>query len=277
MLIQDLPEAEGIMFLFKGEPGTGKTTAIGSFPEPILVLAWDGLDKMRVLKRRYPTKHIEVEAFTTFLPFFNRLEELQERCDFRTVAIDSLTFLVDGILRTMVDTRGARYDKAGRRVIAQEGKTARGGIMLLEVEDYGGEIRGLTQTFDKLKAIQLEQGHHIVVTAHVISAVYKNIKGVTSVSRELFTAGKKIAAKLPAYFSEQYHFDVHAEPPIRVVEGAPAVEPHYSILTRHAGDDFAQSMLGLPTVIDITDTDLYPILQTYMVNQPTKQTEGETT
>jgi hypothetical protein len=277
VLIQDLPEAEGIMFLFKGEPGTGKTTAIGSFPEPIWIAAWDGLHKMRVLKRRYPDKHIEVEEFATFLPFFNRLEQLQERCDFRTVAIDSVTLLVDGILRTMLNTRGGRTDERGQRISAQDAKTTRGGIMLLEVEDYGGEIRGLTQTFDKLKAIQIAHRCNIIVTAHVIAATYKNVKGVTSTSRELFTAGKKIAAKLPVYFSEQYHFDVHAEAPIMVVEGAPAVEPHYSILTRHMGDDFAESMLGLPAMIDITDTDLYPILQTYMVNQPTKQTEGETT
>ena len=64
------------------------------------------------------------------------------------------------------------------------------------------------------------------------------------------TAGKNVAAKIPAYCGEVYHFNIKTG----FVEGQGG---DYTLLTEHTGDDFARSALGLPKEIVFGDKPLY--------------------
>ncbi len=96
-------------------------------------------------------------------------------------------------------------------------------------------------------------GYHkvnVILIAHVIQAEYKSLTGETHMSRTIVTAGKRIAAKMPAYCDEVYHFNI---------EKAIAVggEGAYAILTEHTGYDFARTTLPLAKKIVIGNDSLY--------------------
>ena len=92
---------------------------------------------------------------------------------------------------------------------------------------------------------------NVIIIAHVIKAEYRDTtKNTTHISRQIVTAGKNIAAKIPAYCGEIYHFNIKAG----MVEGAGG---DYSLLTEHTGDDFASTALGLDKEIVFKDKPLY--------------------
>ena len=78
--------------------------------------------------------------------------------------------------------------------------------------------------------------------------------------RQIVTAGKNVAAKLPAYCGEVYHFNIDSG----MQEGAGG---DYTLLTEHTGDDFARSALGLHNKIVFGDKPLY---ETYIKPAITK-------
>ena len=64
------------------------------------------------------------------------------------------------------------------------------------------------------------------------------------------TAGKNVAAKIPAYCGEVYHFNIDKG----MVEGGGG---DYTLLTEHTGDDFARTALDLPSKVSFGDKPLY--------------------
>lgn len=229
-----------IFALFKGDPGSGKSIAAASFPNPYII---DNDRRMKSVVNywRPRGKEFEYDHFDDFNSTNKRLEELYEYCPFETIIYDGITTGGDIILKTMVNTRDA---KAKRNI--------RGGIELLQIEDYGGEDRGLTILIDNLKAISFKHNVHCIVTAHIITTEQRDIVSkVTNVSRTLLTAGKKVAARLPVHFDEAYHFDVQSS----IDMSNP--DPHYTCITRNVGQDWAKTALPLPIRIDFTNGSLY--------------------
>lgn len=124
----DLKSAEGISirdytFLLYGQAGSGKTTMIGTFPKPILFFNPTAENSIRTLRRDPWTLYWDITDSVMFAEKINRAEEniAKGNFPFRTVAIDSLSFVVDMLLterRRMQEERGRGLTQADWGVVA---------------------------------------------------------------------------------------------------------------------------------------------------------------
>jgi hypothetical protein len=139
------------------------------------------------------------------------------------------------------------------------------GIAVNEIEDYNAESAALQELIALTKDIHMHSKVNIILIAHVVKAEYRDTtKNVTHISRQIVTAGKNVAAKIPAYCLEVYHFNIKKG----FVEGAGG---EYALLTEHTGDDFARTALGLDREIVFGDKPLY---ETYIKPAITKTKEA---
>jgi hypothetical protein len=179
-----------------------------------------------------------------------KLEQFYVNCPYKTIVIDSITSCADSILR---QTNKLKYG-VKRSSGASAGKLI-AGIAVNEIEDYNAESGALGELISLTKDIKSIHTINVVVIAHVIKAEYRDTtKKTTHISRQIVTAGKNIAAKIPAYCGEIYHFNIKSG----IVEGSGG---DYSLLTEHTGDDFAKSEIGLDKEIVFNDK---PIYETYI-------------
>jgi hypothetical protein len=244
---KDIKLGDKVFCLYKGEPGTGKTRAAGSFPKPF-VFDFDG--RLATLRLAFPEKDIAYESYyNNFDAAMRKLEEFTSYCPYETVIFDSLTSFVRTTLNHMIRSRGGKGD------------LTRGGLRVPQIEDYGGETAALVQLTDALRVIYAK-GTNVVLIAHVVTTTERNIKKqeVTEM-RQLLTGGKKIAAELPAYYDECYHF---------FTQGGFDGKPEYKVYTANAGDDWAKTSLPLPQVITWTNLNFYDKLQGFI-----KEKEGK--
>lgn len=244
--------------LFKGDPGAGKSIAAASYPEPYF-FDLDGRMKSVASYWRPRGKKFQYDMYTSFDPLYNKLEQFSAYCPFGTLVYDGITSGADAILNDMVAVRGGTNKK----------KIMAGRIEKYQIEDYGGESRGLQMIIDKLKEISFKKNIHVIVTAHVLTTESTDLKSkVTTQSRTLLTAGKKVAAKLPKDFDEAYHFDVQAG-------FGPDDPPKYTIVTKNTGWDWAKTALPIPLRIDFTDGSLYDIIMKHLEGYEIKRVNPE--
>lgn len=234
--------------LFKGEPGTLKSTEALSYPKPQFWMSWDR--KMNALVRPMRAwginpKDIEFEDFGEWTKARMKLESFQLNFPYKTLVIDSITSCADMMLRQVMKSKGGVTRASG----AQAGR-AIGGIATNELEDFNAESAGLTELIALTKDIHKFHKVDVILIGHIIRTDYKDPAGKQHISRVLVTAGKKPAAKIPAYCDETYHFGV--EPSMIVGQGG-----DYSILTSNTGDDFARTTLELDTKIKLGNDPLY--------------------
>lgn len=110
-------------FLLYGQAGSGKTTMIGTFPKPILFFNPTAENSVRTLRRDSYTFYWDIPDSTTLAEKINRVEENITRgfFPFRTVAVDSLSFLVDMLLterRRTQEDRGRGLAQADWGIVA---------------------------------------------------------------------------------------------------------------------------------------------------------------
>jgi hypothetical protein len=239
--IQSIKLGRIIRVLEIGENGTGKSTSIGSFPEPILYYDFD--NRMEPVKRAYPNKdiHFVTVGPHNFGDFREHVESLQDRNPYKTVALDGITgFTTTAIVYQMI-LRGG------------EAKKTKGGIAIPGFDEYNGETMIVTSTIEVLKNLNC----NVVVTAHPLSKI-ENVDGKSVRSRVIVSYGTKIASMVPGYFNEIYNFQIR--PPVSVKE-----KPVRVVYTQHLGSDMAKTAYKLPPEIIITDRyDFYDILQSYI-------------
>lgn len=248
MNLVDLQPEARIFALFKGDPKTGKDIAAHSFAEGGPLYTFDLDSRMesvaayftKTVPRPDIVKNIQYDRFTDFFSIHQRLEMLKLNCPYKTVVMSSLTSLARKSMNTMLSTRkpAARGDKG-------ESKN-RGGIILHELEDFGGEANAIMMTLDSLLVISLKFNVNVILTAHIIEPQ----PGAFRPMRTLLTGGKKIAAEIPVPFNEIYHFYVVTSGGMEI--GANDTERRYVALTASLGTDWASTALGLPEKIDFT-------------------------
>lgn len=238
MNTDDLDLTGALFCLFKGDPGAGKSIAAASFPDPF-IFDQDKRIKSVANYWRPRGKKVEYEQYTTFFQVNEKLEKFKAFCPYKTLIYDGITSGGKQILDSMLSTRSSSAKK-----------NERGGIEFYQIEDYGGEQRGLDIIINNLKHISLRHNVHVIVTAHVLQVEQKDLKGQTTISRSLLTGGKKVAASLPIWFDEAYHFDV-------VTSMNPDEKPRYTAITHNVGQDWAKTALNLPLRLDFTDGSLY--------------------
>lgn len=235
--------------LFKGEPGTRKSTQALSFPGPQKWLSWDRKMSGLIIPQRkwgIDPKTIDYDDFEDWTKGRIVLEKLQLNCPYKTLIIDSLTSLADMTLRQTIKMKKGTTRGSG----AEAGKHI-AGISVNEIEDYNAESAALQELIAITKDIYSFHKVNVILIAHVVQAEYRNTtNNTTHVSRTIVTAGKKVAPKIPAYCGEVYHFNIKTE--FDASRGG-----QYSLLTEHTGDDFARSALDLPREIVFGDKPLY--------------------
>lgn len=236
--------------MFKGEPGTRKSTAALSFPLPQYWFSWDRKMEGMMLpmsKWGLDPKKIQFDDYDNWNAARDKLEKMTVGTPgdlpYKTIIFDSITSMADMTLRQALKAKRGTTRSSG----AAAGKNI-AGIAVSEIEDYLAESSAIQELVALSKDILKFHRVNIILIAHVVQAEYKNtITGETHVSRTIITAGKKVGPKIPAYCGEVYHFNVEAG----------GLGGKYGLLTEHSGDDFARTGLPLPRKIVFGDDPLY--------------------
>jgi hypothetical protein len=254
-----------IFGLFKGEPGTRKSTAALSFPTPQYWISTDKkMNSLITPMKNWGINPVEIEYdnYDQWTPIIQRLEKFQINCKYKTIVDDSITSNADVINRQTMKFKAGGTTKAG-----DEKGHRIGGIPVNTMEDYKAEASAFQELIALLKDIHEHHGTNIVIIAHVIGErSSKDASGSTHFARIIVTGGKIISAKIPAYCSEVYHFNVEQS-----VDASK--EGSYGLVTVHNGDDFARTALPLaPRIIFNNDKlyDKYLLPAINQQNQPNK-------
>lgn len=255
MLMSEFVPGQLFRGLFVGRPKTGKTIAAASWAEQedakILIIDLDR--RIAPIYRFYPKylDKIRVEPFNSneYEKLFRFLESLQDKCPYTCVIFDGLTMLAEHLINYMIGLRGGPQGDKGKK---------KGIIELAGVEDFGGEARGLSQILLILTNLPC----HFIMTAHYIVVENTNVMtNKTTITKQIVTAGKKVAARVPINFDEIYFFDAKSSM-------VPSEAPIYIAKTQNDGEGFAGTALDLPPEIDVTmkpgSKGLYTKLQEYM-------------
>lgn len=247
-----MPTMESVNFdslycMFKGEPGTRKSTQALSFPKPQYWFSWDRkMSSIYLPMKQWGMKPSEVQYdnYEDWNSAQRKLEAFRGNCPFRTLVFDSITSMGDA---TLAQTKMAKYGKT-RTSGTGAGKMI-AGIAVNELEDYNAEAAAIMDLINLTHTVRDMHKVNIILIAHVIQAEYRNTaNNLTHVSRSIVTASKKVASRIPAYVGEIYHFNIK-----KGFDGG----GDYSILTSHTGDDFAKTELGLEKEIVFGDKPLY--------------------
>lgn len=249
--------------LFKGDPGTRKSTQALTYPKPQYWFSFDGKMKamrLPMIKFGINPKDIHYDDYNDWSLARTKLESLQINCPYKTIVIDSVTSMADKMLRQVIKAKTGGVRKSGQAA----GKMI-GGIAVNELEDFNAEAAGITEMIDLTKDIYSYHKTNIILIAHVIGSETKDINGIATISRVLVTAAKKNGAKIPAYCDETYQFGV--EPDVDISKGG-----NYHVITSHLGYDFARTSLPLPPKIIIGNDNLY---EKYITPAIEKLNKGE--
>ena len=235
-----------IFGLLKGDPGCGKSIAAATFAlnGPQYIFDFDG--KFAAIYNFFTNiipcpeiiANIEYDRFSNYN---DAAEKLQHIIDYEPnkytggVVWDTLTTCVDSILTQVQTIKGADPNKKGKLKMV-------GGIQVGDIEDYNAESAALTRM---IQAAKFHLPVHFLMLAHVVRIETPQLKGGIKITRQLLTAGKKVAAKLPAYFDESWHLTAD--------EGSSSLGGNkYLVRTTASGEDWARTSLPLPATMDVT-------------------------
>lgn len=239
---------DNLFVLIKGEPGLRKSSQALGFPGPQYWFSFDRKMSGILIPAKIwgiDPKTISYDDFDDWNKPRAKLESLIFNCPYKTIVVDSLTTMADVILRQTLKVKAGELKKSG----AQAGRTV-GGIIVNEMEDYNAESSAFNEMLSLLKEIASLHGVNIVLIAHVMEVQNRNQSGQTTAVRTIVTAGKRVAAKVPALCTEVWHFN---KKPSMVMGEA----PDYICVTETNGDDFARTSIGLPSNFTFKDEPIY--------------------
>jgi hypothetical protein len=249
--LSDLSYGEYIKAMFVGKSGSYKTGAIGSFPEPIKILNWDGQDRLQPLLKLYPGKDIDYENLSS--KDVGKVDAvldsiLKNPKKFATYGFDSFTFFMQHAIR--------------HSMRAKPGSKKVGDIPLMDIEHFGAESAAAMNLIEYLQDIK---DCHFIITAHIVETTQKVLgSDKPRIDRKICTAGKTPSAMFPGAFSEVWSF--HIEPAVRV--GDPGTP--YIITASGQEEDVTaleKTALPLPTRIDYGKLGLYHTIKDLLIKQ----------
>lgn len=240
-------EHDVLYSLFKGEPNTTKSSQALTWPKPQYWLSWDG--KMQALARAMKHHGVKGEdiSFDNYENWDSprkKLESFQLNCPFKTIVVDSITSGSDYILRQVRKSKSGSTRASG----AAAGKSI-AGIETNELEDFNAEAAALSELVALTKYLFEYKRINIILIGHVIRTEQKSLDGKINITRQLVTAAKKVASKIPAYCTEIYHFDI--EPSLTGGQGK------INMRTTSSSEDYARTSLPLPGLIELGYDNLY--------------------
>jgi len=247
--MNDSANSDELFCMLKGEAGTRKSTCALSFPTPQYWISTDRkMGALRIPMKNWGIKPTDVhyDDYTDWNSIRIQLEKFQVSCQYKTIIIDSITSVADAMNRQTMRAKSGTTTKGG-----EEKGMRVGGIPVNTIEDYKAEASAFQELIALTKDIHSYHKVNIILIAHVIGERSRSeANGSTHFARIIVTGGKIISAKIPAYCSEIYHFNVESAVDTSK-EGA------YGLLTRHTGDDYARTTLPLPRSIVFNDEPLY--------------------
>jgi len=241
--LKDAVMGSRYMGCYIGAPGSGKTVEAVSVCEDepdarVWLIDLDGRWRpiLKMHPKRVASGAIEHDFYgpNEFEKLARKMEGLQDRCDYDAVIFDGLTSAGDQLINYMLSLRGAGdKDAKGKK---------KGVLEMAGPEDFGGEARGLGIILDIARVLPC----HFILTAHYIRTVSVDITTRReTVQTQMVTAGKKIAAKVPAYFDEIYFFETQSS--MNVSE-----PPKYTVRTAGGPETLCKTALPLPVLMDIS-------------------------
>jgi len=241
---RDLDLGDRIMAMFVGPNGEGKSVAAASFPGPIKFYDFDG--RMKPIKLFYPNLDVQyvtvgakangAKGIIDFMQFCQEFEDLQDKCPWNTVVIDSFTNLSNTAITYQLRVRGGFDDFKGKKTLS--------GLPIPGFDEYNGETTSLAQILDVAKVLPC----NMIVTAHPIVKMADE-GGKARRYTSLASYGSKIASIAPTYFDEIWVFERESE----------ALDAKRLVWT--GGKAMTKTALPLPGIFDITKRRLYPLVK----------------
>lgn len=243
MKASDFVVAKFLKVVLAGQPGRGKSCSGMTFPLPMRIYDFDqklGGPILFAKKQGIDLTKIDIFTVGSWRDLLVDMDRQCNRPEFSSYGFDSLTTMADLLLGQVQDNK-----------TREKGKTKEiGGVPVPGLEEFNAESSGIMDVLLFMKTIKA----NIWLTAHVIET-----KGQVTddqnrmrivVNRSLLTGGKKAAAKIPAYFPENYSIQI--EPPIKAGD-----TPRFFVHTTPNSEDYGRSEYPLPSVIEITNKKFY--------------------
>jgi hypothetical protein len=234
---------EALFSMFKGEPGTRKSTCALSYPTPHFWISTDQKMEALVLPAKrwgVSFKDIQFEDYTDWDKPRAQLEKMQVNCPYKTIIVDSVTSIGDAMTRQVRKAKG--QDNTGKKI---------GNIPVSGFEEFNAESAAFQEMIALLKDIHKFHNVHVILIAHILGARKDNdANKLTHHSRIIVTGAEKISAKIAAYMTEVYHFNI-------VPNFEADKEGQYGLMTVHTGNDYARTSLPLPQQIMFNNEPLY--------------------
>lgn len=236
-----------LFYMFKGEPGTRKSTAALSFPSPQYWFDIDEkIESMILPMKKFGVKPPTYDTFKDANAILRQLEKLQVNCPYKTLVFDSITAAGNKVNRQTLKLKSGTTTASG----AEKGARI-AGIPVNSIEDYKAEASYFNEVIALLKDIHQFHKCNIILIAHVIGARKENTENqFTHHSRIIITGGQAISGMIPVHCKEVYHFNIEND--IDISKGG-----HYGLYTEHTGNDYARTMLPLDRHIMFDNKPLY--------------------
>lgn len=234
---------DALFSMFKGEPGTRKSTCALSYPTPQYWVSTDQkMEALTLPMKRWGIKgkDIHFDDYTDWDKPKAKLESFQLNCEFRTIIIDSVTSIGDNMNRQTIKHK--KGEGQGKKI---------GTIYVPGLEEYNAEASAFSDLIAILQDINKFHKVNIIIIAHVVGQRKDDDKNrLTHHSRVIITGGDKISGKISSKMLETYHFDV--KPGFSETD-----EGEYSCFTSHTGNDYARTALPLERRIIFNSEPLY--------------------
>jgi hypothetical protein len=222
-----------------GINGCGKTRAWASFPGPIYCFDFD--NRMKTVRKDFPERtDIEFDTYglSNFKNFDKKLEQLQSRCPYATVILDSITSsTTTSVLYSLGETGG--------KTIA--------GLSVPSFDEYNVETTMVTKVLEIFKELPC----HIIITMHPISRLDTSGAGKAMKivkTQQIVSYGMKLQSIIPNYMDELYSFQT------AILQSGETKRLCYT----EVDDDNsvqAKTSLPLPGHFDVTDKKFYEVLK----------------
>jgi hypothetical protein len=245
----DKQSQKGLLAIFKGDSGTGKSVAALSFPNAYV---FDFDRKMPDISlKHFPGKEVHWDSFEDIFEIDKQLIEFMSYCPYETLIVDSIT----GLVNICVDSVGKVKDESVTDILGRvTGKNKT--IEMMGIDYYSAEDRFCTYFVDRLKTLWARNGNprHVIIIAHVVtvdSAPDLKTKIVTR-TRSIVSKGRKFAAWLPTGFDNAYIFGQELPDLGDLEQSVKRV-----VITEAFGEDSAKCSFKFPSKINFTNGSLY--------------------
>ena len=246
----DKQQNHGLLAIFKGESGEGKSVGALSFPNAYV---FDFDRKMpSISNKHFPGKEVFWDTFENIFQIDATLAELSNNCPYETLIVDSIT----GLVNIVMDSVGLVKGESVTEILSRTSSGKNKAIEMMGIDYYSAEDRFCTYFIDRLKSFWALEGNpkHVIVVAHVVtvdSSPDLKTKLITR-TRSIVSKGKKFAAFLPSGFDNVYIFGRQRPDMGDINQTVKRI-----IRTEAYDEDSAKCSYNFKETIDFTNGSLY--------------------